>query len=1252
MSFDNNPLQGVLSDNLRVGRGDASEQTKRTHRLNILAKGIRMSGCTSCRLHKERVQEQRPVPGLGEGRIMFVGHRVGIQETNSNEPAMGEVSHYGFTMFLEAIGRQTGHDFSAYNKRSREVILDYAYVTNAARCGGHEDVKVNASIWNKCGPQWLSQEVRAVDPALVVFWNKGVARSAIQGEVPDIGVIQTATVYGVERPCMVMYNPSSVARDASFLKVVESQFDTLVQWLQDNDLCVRDENAEVRPIDVEAEHVLVSTKAELNQAIDELMPYTWFGFDSETAFHGEYGKMTKQELSKGAVMWHAKEFDLVCAQICGLEPDGAVRKTYTLACGFRDRFTGQPSQELTVDDVVAGLDRLCSTAPTDEDGNPIDRTFCVWNAAFDGPVMARVGLDLLGLSDSGAYPLRIIDGMLVLARLNEHLGDIQQLSLDAAGKLYLNEGKGGGFSQHFDIQEFAYEPVNQSPAARDRVLAYTGEDPRKTLLVTKAILEDLRQHAVDEIKAHVSDAHTALPALGFGPYPKPGSTFSKSRMWDVAIPMDHQMLPIIAGMELVGFHLDLDKFVETETYVQRTERELKSLIQENRPWYNPNSTTHALRVIDEMFDELVAELVAAAGRILESAPSHLQMRALDELSRPFLNPLNQKTEPSKKWGDFKDKPKKAPPKTATQFFYPPVPDVTATPWGDETSHATAIRKERIAAITYGYDLGYGEIDAQQKTIEDKLFVYLEAGLRRASEALAELGIDDDIVADVARMVDVEGYQRFFERVFVFKQLNKKWSTYFVRFRRLADRDSIIHPYYGQRTVSGRFQGNFQNIPRGGPEDLEWIAKLMSALGRELPKDEAEARRVLDQNNKLDVRQYISALQPTELNRLFARFKGLTGVTADGEARPWRVNPADTYVAVLADFAAQEDRMAYALSGDKTKQKLLANPELDTHFYNVAFCFGQMHGYDTSTEAGVMEAYDHFTSEKKYKSMYRTPMKTVHYASQYGAAAAKLHSLLGPLFTKMGQPWDYDDTRQLKERYDKLYEGVTQTREALIDQLDRVPLVEFPVFGTVRHAKVDPVNKKVMKSEYLSVANALNQGSSAYITKAAMLRMRHLIEMNAERWDLVQVGGSNYVGIVLQVHDEIGVLCPAHLAEEVALCLESAMKIIVGPPNPNYVNEFGEPTAFWDTQTADHRGETGWLYIPDPAFRGVTLFDADAEVKVTIAKANVLSDGTPNVLASLDDEGSVATLVESHGGARINPQFPLTLARHGHAPVTF
>lgn len=1165
-----NPLEPYLDDSLRL---DAS----RLQVLSRLSKRLITSNCQACSLHTSR-GSVAPVPGAGRGRILFIGHRIGQTEAFSGEPAVGKASVYGFHLFRQAIAPNA----PVSEKDSRDVLLDYCYVTNGVRCGHDDDVNPNHGTWKKCSKKWMEQEIALIDPVIIVFWQKAMVKSILgpRAEIPPTGTIGETYVYGRKYPIMVMNHPVAISHEPTYHAVVESQFATLANWLFENGYLKQapPRAAEASAAQSGPEHVLVETPEQLQAMVTDLAPKTWLSLDCETSFRGKYGELTAHELKLGAVLWHAEGFQIVTVQIAGMEEDGSIRRTYTIPIGFRKVVGNEMQFSLDPDQVRAALNWLFSQKPADAE----QRILTMWNAEFDCSVMTRFGVDLLGFTHQ-AFPLQVIDGQLVLVRYNEHLADINQLSLDAAGRLFLLEGKGGSFKSHFDPLSFPYEDMS-NPRIRQTVLDYAGGDVDLTLRLTTHLLNELQNHIVDT-RSHTTTMPSPLPAIGCAPFPRPASVYTTSRLRDVTIPIDHQMVPIIAEMEMLGFRIDQNGMREVDRYAREMEHELLSRIHATRSGLNPKSPAHLRAFLEDVLEELANRMQTLIDTLRAQGASMLAVEAVYD---------------------------------AYQI----------------NARRRAVGRLTGKTLRDTFEDAYGALDTKQATVEEKLLVYLTVSDRLLGQSVPATMPGFNLIQASRPLIDDDAVEQFFSLVYLYNQLNKKTSTYLDRFRRLADRHNVFHPEYRSTTTTGRLNGNFQNIPRGADEDEEWTEKVLVALNHRLPTDDEERKAYIRTHNRLDVRQYISAIQADDLNRQFSIMN-----------LPWRV-AHEEYVLVSADFAAQEDRMAYALSGDRTKERLLANPNLDTHFYNVAFCFGGLHGFDTKTEEGVMAAYEYFVKNKsKYKALYRQPMKTVHYASQYGAGDQKLHSLLGPLFAKQGTVWSFDDTQRLKAAYDDLYAEVTATRENLIRQLDTIPYLEYPIFGTIRHAK--GLKGRVHTGEHLSVANAINQGTSAYTTKTAMIRMRHLIYMNAQRWGLVQAGGSAYAGLVIQVHDEIGVLCPKRLAPEIAYALESAMKIIVGPPIA------GKPAAYWDDTQQDHRGETGWLYISDPAFRGVTLFDAEAEVKTHLAKGKVLPSGAKNILATTDDPSSLERLLAEAGGSRIPVNAPpLVLCRAGFSPMVF
>lgn len=1218
-----NPLDSIFSEELRVPEEDCRI-------LEMIKDDIITSGCKGCSLHEHR-GSQKPVPGDGHGRVMMVGHTVGRQEASTNVPMTGKASRYGLSLFTDILPIDQ-RALNRYHKDARDALAEYCYLTNAARCGHQNSGKATAANWRRCadvtGPNWLAKEVDIVDPVIVVFLNSTMAKTLLGNEAPARGEIKEATLYGQKRTVMLMGHPVSVAWDSSEESIIKGDYETLAYWLYEQGYMYEPPNVTKYP---DAEHHLVTTETGLEDMLDDLWHKEQIALDTETFFKGDLEWLQAlqdgaHEGQKGALLWYYKQFETVCYQVAGLAQDGTVHDTWTVAMRFRDRMTGNPHQSITPDRALQSLDQLLRA---DEFAYP--RTVYMWNALFDCPVLTREGIDLWGMTHQD-YNIEILDAMIYMGRLNEHQGSKSgRTTLDAASQLYLKERK-GSFTDRFDVKTFAYEDITDEQT-RAEVLDYCGEDPRKTLLCGIEIMDEWYQH-IDDRKRGLEQAPSSFPVMGIGPFQRPGEEIYDNRTMDVGLPLDHQMIPVIGEMEMLGFKFEMSDVQERKKTAHIVKDDLLHGIHDFQPGFNPNSSHDALGLLEDV-QSAIAEVI---NRLVQKTKDREDADLIrSRLVRAFqMNPYSVKG------------------------------------------------KIQGADVNRSYKRVYGKLDAQRDTIQDRFLIYLQIVRSLFEDALEEFGLE----CDIPELLDVDTLKLFFKRVFYWKQVDKKWGTYFERFINLRDRHDTIHPFYLLiSTLSGRYSGNFQNVPRGGPEDVEFIADVIEVMPSvDVPDDKKEKEELIAKHNRFDVRQVCRAVQPPDLNRIFGTMNLETP-----SGTPWRVSDNEEYVIVLADFAGQEDRMAFAESGDETKARLLSNPELDTHFYNVAFCFGAMDGFDTSTKTGVDRAYQFYTKQneisrlkaeiqhvgaqeedgvysfysedvdaqvyidalheeiyrlekikKANKRKYRTPMKTVHYASQYGAGVDKLHTVLKPIFMRLEIDWSYSDTEQLKERYDELYKGVVEKTQEIIDSLEHKPFLEYPIFGILRHASLDHRGEV---TDALSVANAFNQGTCAYMTKTSMLRLRHGIYDNAERWDLVQVGGDRYVGIQIQVHDEIGVLCPKSLAPEVAELLEAAMKTAVRPVKGENARGYD---AFYDTELADARGETGYLCIPDEQFIGPTFFDADAEVKRTVAKASTLASGEKNLIALMDEPHTINKLKEE-AVRGVNTDYPLVLPRKGFAP---
>lgn len=1046
---------------------------------------------------------------------MFIGHRIGHNEANLNRPAIGVASQQGFKLILEELcGIQTSAE------SARELMLQISYVTNATRCDPRQDAPINTTNTRTCINSWLTYEIPLVDPVIIVFWNTNVARILTGLKTVPHGEVFEASIRGKQYSCLVMTHPVSVVHDPAYQPVIRSQVQILRKFLVQQGFYLKLDNQ-----DEEVEHRLVLTKKELLEAVKDLEDSVWLGLDTETGLIGD------QNIPDGGLLWWHPDFRVITVQLCGLK-DGKIKRSYTIACGFVDSYTRLPVQELTHQDVREALEQLLQKP----------RKIAIFNANFDVPVLLRMGVNLL----SGDYPCEIYDPSILAVRHNEHLDDLKQLSLDNLSKIYLGESKSGGFLTHFSPQEFPYLCI-QDPSVQKRVTDYAGNDPVLTLKLALRLIDLLIEQSAE---LNLPQDEFTFAGYGFRPYPLPG-TNPYPHILNVACAIDHQMIPIICEMEMVGYEFNADMAQiksSVDLYLNKILSEIHSIV----PGLQPYQTERVLDLVDNLFERFAESL------------STLPILDVHKIVGAPIDSVSRKT-----------------------------------------------LKEAYMSLS-------GDINAQQDTIKNKIFTFFDT----VNEKLTDAGYGK---------VDFEDTRKVLNLVFLYKQLHKKYSTYFLRFAKQLENnppgEKILHPSYKQTTLSGRFNGDLMNLPRGGKADIEWLELLIQAtFPDQLPEEEKERLTFLNSRNIFDVRQFLRAPSAAELSSILRRMNITQHNLAD-----------EPYVFVSADFAAQEDRMAFALSGDATKAKLLADSTIDTHYYNVAFCFGSKHGFDTSTEEGLRQAYEYFVSNDHiYKQRYRTPTKTFHFAAQYGAAAPKLHQEIGPIFAKHGIKWNLQDTIDLKEKYDLLYWGVTQLRQELADVLRKQTYLVYPLFGAVRHALTH--RGEVVSSEYLSCMNAYNQGTCAYVNKLAMLRMRHLIHANAPRWQLLQAGGNRFVGFAQQVHDEIVMLCPASIAVEVGQALESAMKMICGPVQP------GKPLCFYDTNIKDRRGQSGWMYFASPKFRGVVLFDADAEIKLTLAKAKELHTGETNILATFDKPDSLTSFSKSYP-PNVRDEYPLLTYRN-------
>jgi len=224
--------------------------------------------------------------------------------------------------------------------------------------------------------------------------------------------------------------------------------------------------------------------------------------------------------------------------------------------------------------------------------------------------------------------------------------------------------------------------------------------------------------------------------------------------------------------------------------------------------------------------------------------------------------------------------------------------------------------------------------------------------------------------------------------------------------------------------------------------------------------------------------------------------------------------------VLADYKALEMKIAAAISGDKNMIEIVSNPIMDIHKYTAHVAYKIP--YDPK------KGIDKITDEQRFNA------KTVGFGIMYGRGAPALAQALG-ITNKEAQ--------KLIDSFFLAYPGVKRlfdnTTRFLMDNGyvetfygRRRYFFDGPIPGVVKLASLFKVSIKQARAQrkaWIREANNLvTQGTGADIVKKAMLRVdAKLIDYPGAR-------------VLLQIHDEIGVISPSKIVKDVGKMMEKEM----------------------------------------------------------------------------------------------------------------
>ena len=156
----------------------------------------RISGCTRCPLHQNRIQA---VPGVGDqaAEWMFIGEAPGKDEDQQGEPFVGRAGQ-----LLNAILHAAG--------LSREQV----YIANTIKCRPPANRNPQHQESDRCYP-FLQRQIALLQPKIIVLLGKVAAHRMIDTDQP-LGKLRGKIYrYQDQIPMVVTYHPAYLLRSPS-----------------------------------------------------------------------------------------------------------------------------------------------------------------------------------------------------------------------------------------------------------------------------------------------------------------------------------------------------------------------------------------------------------------------------------------------------------------------------------------------------------------------------------------------------------------------------------------------------------------------------------------------------------------------------------------------------------------------------------------------------------------------------------------------------------------------------------------------------------------------------------------------------------------------------------------------------------------------------------------------------------------------------------------------------------------------------
>jgi len=187
---------------------DRVEQLKNLHKKWL-------AGC-KCALRETAAQG---VPGYGNAnaQVVFIGEAPGAKEDKGGRPFVGAAGKFLDEMLSDI-------------KMKREDI----YITNIVKYRPPENRDPTPKEIADCA-KWLEEEIRLIDPALIVF----LGRHSMNHYFPKEKISQAhgkliiATLFGKRRNFLPLYHPAAALYNGALREVLKKDFKTIPKLLKE-----------------------------------------------------------------------------------------------------------------------------------------------------------------------------------------------------------------------------------------------------------------------------------------------------------------------------------------------------------------------------------------------------------------------------------------------------------------------------------------------------------------------------------------------------------------------------------------------------------------------------------------------------------------------------------------------------------------------------------------------------------------------------------------------------------------------------------------------------------------------------------------------------------------------------------------------------------------------------------------------------------------------------------------------------------